>query len=122
MTGLEPPIRAELQFTTRAGVAAGSLAILGAFVVAVATDQPPVLRLPLTLVVLLVVPGLALVNLYPWEPSAATVTLVLGVSLAVSSLIGGALASLGHLRPLTTAVALALVSAPLFAVQLRRLP
>jgi hypothetical protein len=64
-----------------------ALLLLVGLAVACATGAPPLLRVPLSLVVVGLVPGAAVVALIRLPPSATSVSVVLGMSLALSVLL-----------------------------------
>jgi hypothetical protein len=88
-----------------------ALAVLAALCVLVSVDAAPLLRVPLTVVLLTAVPGLAFVGGIG-DRSAAWVALVIAVSLAVSTFLSVALAWVGWMRPGPTVAAFAIACGP----------
>lgn len=98
-------------------LALGGLALLLALFAAVHTGQPPTVRLPLTLAVFLLVPGLAVANVIGVERSAAWLTLVVAASLASTTVLSAALSLLGALCPEVVVTSLVACCAPPLALQ-----
>jgi hypothetical protein len=94
--------------------------VLAAFFVAVVLDGPAPLRLPLSLAMVLAVPGLTLVGLMRVEDRAMFASLVVGVSLALSMLVASVLVSFHSLSAGGSAVALVAVCTPGLLIQARR--
>ena len=102
-------------------MALAALGVIAALAVAVTIDASPLVRLPLTVALLTVVPGLSIVGFADvGRSTAAWATLVLAVSMAVSTLLSAALAALGWITPGATVTAFALTCGPLLVAQVLR--
>jgi hypothetical protein len=99
----------------RLGATAGALwplVGLATLVAAVEGGWPVPLRLGLTIAVVSVAPGAAVVGLLGLRPSPARVVLTLGTSLAIAVLVAEALLLAGHLRATAVVWGLVIVTAP----------
>jgi hypothetical protein len=88
--------------------------------VLVAADGPAALRLPLTLVMTMVVPGAAVLGLLRLRWSVTTVGLTIGLSLALSALLSEALGLADLLSRRVGATALLAIVGPLLLWQVVR--
>jgi hypothetical protein len=110
-----------VNFRANHAIALAALAVIGALAFAIALDASPAVRLPLTVALLTVVPGVGIVGYVDLERSPAEwATLVVAVSLAASTLLCAALAGLGWITPGATVTAFAATCAPLLLAQLTR--
>ena len=97
-----------------------ALAVSVLLVIAVTRDASPSARVPLSIALVTLVPGVAFVGFADIDVSATWAALIVAVSLSTSMILSAALAWAGWLRPEPTAAAFALLCCPPLLAQLVR--